>query len=845
MADKVFIGREVELSRIQEVLDSYLRERRGTLVDILGEGGVGKSVLLSRALEVPLAESCLLVGPIDLAETSNQDPLSIANRITKGLGRENFPKYHKQLHEYACAELDKKLQMQEQAQRAFVEELVSLSKIQRLVVAFDTVEAVRGKRVFDWLSDEFVSTVVGTVLVMVAGREALITDVPRLDLKLERFSSPEVHVLAQEMFRLRGEHFDLDPLETAMIGKKSGGRPILASLAVDFLLETGDLDRLLSFETDFGKEIALFFRDNPDRPEESAVVVHMAILDRRFNRQIYQSIETVDDDRAAQVLQNMRPLSFVKYLDQSDSYSLHDEMLELLNKFGDIPPAYSADVRKRATEAYYVPLLETHIDAYRRQNLVLDMLHYMQSYSPTDAFEFFQEDFSEAFGEYELHYCRRLIETMRETAWDPPQSHALDLLEGELLLQLYAPFAARELFERVCSSDFMVDSSELMAQALEGLGKCTIIGCETAGENVAAALDHLDRALSLAIESGDQARIASVRLNIGLTQQMLGNHGAAIDNYTHAVDRAIEAEGFRLAAEVSDRLVFLLRRIGRVQSALEWGLKGLKWREELKDQLELARSYHNLGAVYRDLKNKDASVENLKKAISIYSEMNAHADAAQALKDLGWTYFRFNDNENAKYFAEKSVSICDRYGFGRIKGEALHTVFEVIDSEIGETASGPILQEGLELSKKHGGIFMALDLLSHQVIIDRRTGNCDKIPGRIQDMEEYIEKGCEYRYFLGRALNIWGDCAFDDGDYDTAFERYHRGYQELAIGGESGAYIAPYRTQVDNHLPKVLESLDSENREKYCRLFCDSWAESGLAESYPEVVEVCHSYLKS
>lgn len=842
MYEKVFIGRQSELAQIQTALNRCKHSNKGTLIDISGGGGLGKSELLRQGALLAKKLQFASTGVIDLAVTANQDTLGLASLIASNLGDEFFTSYNRELSKLDTSHAEQKVDVHRIALAQFIKDLVAYAQHSSIALLMDTLETIEGTVTYEWLTTQVIGSLVENAVVIVAGRNSLQLNLSRVDMPLQPFTEAEIAALAREMYLVQGEEYDLDESLILDIYRKSEGHPILASLAFDWILWTGDTDRLRTIPAaSFGRDIALHFtkRSDPKHSEEYSAITLMAILDKRLTDQIYGVVRGLDSEARKQVLERIRRLSFVKYSEEIDSFSLHDKMTELLTQYGAIPPEYTTSVRRIAVENYYLPRIAVTAERAERQARVMEALHYMETYAQQKAYEWFSQEYNDALSSFDLSFCVRLITTIREVTWPQRERYWIDLFEGELQLKRHSPFAATKLFEQICAAEFIIEDQELMSRAFEGLGKCAILGCEIAGENVSRALKHLEKARTILGKTNNGRRRASIENTMGLAYEMLGDHISAQDHYMRSVSIAVELNALALAAETADRLTLLLRRSGKVPEALEWAQKSLTWRLTLDNRRDLASSYHNLGTVYRDLRAKEEGVKHLEVAIGLYYDVGDHLGEAQALKDLGWTYFVFKEKTKAQEYAEKSLVLCDKYGFGRIRGEALHTVFEVVDSELGEAASVPILEEAIRTSRDHGGIFMLLDLLMHQVVIDRRTGNCARIPERIHEIEDYIKRGCQFHYFLGRALVVWGDCILQEGQIAMAFDQYHMGYFQLALGGESAAFLSSYNQHLKQHLPGVLEHLEPQERQLRCKEFINFWTDSGLSQSHPEIPSLC------
>ncbi len=847
-----FVGRIKELKEIQCVLETCKSNHSGSFITITGERGIGKSELVHQGLEKARSLGYATSGPINLSETSNQAPLCLIEKLVTSYGRNNFPNYERELRLHHEAELERKLHTEASVLSTFIEELIAFSREHSLLIVFDTVEAINGKRLINWLFEDFTKPIIQSIVVMVAGRNPIDNPDPTLSIQLKRFSSREVHLLAKALCDERREPFELSTTETKEIYKKTQGKPIIATLAIEWLLETGDPQDILSIPAvGFSKEIALRFRFLP--AEENSVIILMAILDRRFNIGIYGKMVPLDYDTRVGILRKIRRFSFIKWEENGDLL-LHEEMRDLLHNFGAIPKELYIEMRRRVVENYYQPLLaQRDISLLDHQYLILDTVYYMLGYSPDNAYELFNMEFDKALNEYELVYCKRLLELMKESKWPPSRGMFLEVMEGELLLAQHNPFDAIDIYKRLGSNKSIIQNPGLMARVFDGLGRCMTLGCELGGKDMSKALENLEKALALVLQINDKSRSASILFNIGLTYEALGRHDDAFNYYDQAINDALAVPGspdYLLAARITDYTTGLLLQGGKRDQARESALKGLEWRKKLNNNYELAKSYRKLAPIIaygaHDEKALQEAFEYYQKATELFTATNDQYGLADTFQSLGWVYHEMSkDAVQARMYAEKSISICNRYGFGKVKGESLALLFDVAEAAGERESVMPILEDALDVSRRHAGIYTIQHMLSHKIAILKQMGQYSQIPDCIEEMKSYIQRGTRFRVFYGRSLVLWGDCAFDEKEYDLAFESYHDGYQALALAGHHTAWEAygAYKQLVENHLNKRLTSLDSLEGQKQSKAFISFWTDAGLASSHPEIINTCKSYL--
>jgi len=86
-------------------------------------------------------------------------------------------------------------------------------------------------------------------------------------------------------------------------------------------------------------------------------------------------------------------------------------------------------------------------------------------------------------------------------------------------------------------------------------------------------------------------------------------------------------------------------------------LESLKIDEERKDELGIAKSLNNIGAIYNNLEAYDQAIEYYKRALAIKEKLGVKTDMAATLNNIGRIYYHKNNFELAKSTLLNSLQI--------------------------------------------------------------------------------------------------------------------------------------------------------------------------------------------
>ena len=391
------VGRRDILGQFERILrDSSLAPR---LVFLSGLGGIGKTRLLKKALELAQAVSNCRVAEdmLDFYHIMLHTPIGLANAIFEILTPpfdcfQTYQPAYQALNRARLSgnfvELDK---LREDAVNKFDQDLKQLSVSRRVVLALDTAErVVYGlpgwtdeiplAEAWNWLIEKLPTW--QNVVIFVAGREGarpaiekIKTDHPALveEIEVGPFGleeSLEYFDKVAQLAKENGDYHLAERLQNLPQDFKRGahtysqGRPILLSMMVDHLSFPGEselpdmlrqaLPQKVKQEDYRGFEEVLFQRLREGELGETLIA--LGRVPKGANEELLSKLindkngQPISRQEARKRLQDVQRLSVVKIRPEDQRVFLHDEMYALLQRLVYDSP-YDGELQKSAFEA--------------------------------------------------------------------------------------------------------------------------------------------------------------------------------------------------------------------------------------------------------------------------------------------------------------------------------------------------------------------------------------------------------------------------------------------------------------------------------------------------------------
>lgn len=167
------------------------------------------------------------------------------------------------------------------------------------------------------------------------------------------------------------------------------------------------------------------------------------------------------------------------------------------------------------------------------------------------------------------------------------------------------------------------------------------------------AIDGYNKSRNYYRQLGDTLGIAKVNNSIGLIEIKRGNYSVGLENSLSAIQTF---ETRNLLDELSlayNNLAEAYYNTHQVDKALEFNIKALNVREQLKDSSGIKNSTKNIAGLYSDRKEHRKAIEYYEKVLKLLNPKEDQAIRGEVLPRIGSEYLQFKDYDKAtKYLVE-------------------------------------------------------------------------------------------------------------------------------------------------------------------------------------------------
>ncbi|HEY8074806.1 MAG TPA: tetratricopeptide repeat protein [Labilithrix sp.] len=173
---------------------------------------------------------------------------------------------------------------------------------------------------------------------------------------------------------------------------------------------------------------------------------------------------------------------------------------------------------------------------------------------------------------------------------------------------------------------------------------------------------HLDAALVLFEDGGDDRGIASAVDDIGKLHWLRGDYAKALEYTQRALTMRRKIGDRRSIALSLNNLGLVYQDSGQFKAALDAFEQALRIRREIGDLVGVSISLNNLGTVAQDQRDDARAMQLFLEAHEIAKETGDRNRIALILTNLGETYNRLGDSQKAIHYLKQAEDIADELG---------------------------------------------------------------------------------------------------------------------------------------------------------------------------------------
>ena len=280
-----------------------------------------------------------------------------------------------------------------------------------------------------------------------------------------------------------------------------------------------------------------------------------------------------------------------------------------------------------------------------------------------------QEKYRIAANHYRiLNNTQKAIESYEQLAKSSPGDAMIEFDLGTLYEQAGALEQATKSFTKV------VEIDSKFVEGLLALGRVQIKNGQPQ-----PSLEHLDKALSLAIQlDNDEAR-ANVLQAIGIAYMRLNRAGEALKRYEESLEIKRRLGNKRGMAASYVQIAEVLKTLGNPRESERSYKEALTLRREIGDKSGLSLTLIDLAALYSDTFGRPGdALRLLQEALTILRDIGNQNLEARAVNNIGSVYMSRGEYSDAQTYFERALELREKAKAPQETADVLHNLGETL-----------------------------------------------------------------------------------------------------------------------------------------------------------------------
>jgi len=175
--------------------------------------------------------------------------------------------------------------------------------------------------------------------------------------------------------------------------------------------------------------------------------------------------------------------------------------------------------------------------------------------------------------------------------------------------------------------------------------------------NAQAALDHLNQALSMTVQLGQQQGKANILQVIGTAYDLLNRPEDALQSLQQSLEIAKQLNDRKAIAMSVSLMANIHDRLGKSQQAEKEYRDALKLQKEIGDQSGTGQTLLNLGDSLAGAGRYEEAIDLTKQALQIYLQLGQENGQAFCLNNIGNLYFNEGHYDDALTYFQRSLDL--------------------------------------------------------------------------------------------------------------------------------------------------------------------------------------------
>jgi serine/threonine protein kinase/tetratricopeptide (TPR) repeat protein len=233
-------------------------------------------------------------------------------------------------------------------------------------------------------------------------------------------------------------------------------------------------------------------------------------------------------------------------------------------------------------------------------------------------------------------------------------------------------------------------------------------------DNPQAALDPLNKGLSLAIQVDNQEQKALLLQALGISYRLLNKPEEAMRNYQESMDINRRLGLKRNLANNFAEMAAVQSQLGEPETALASYNQGLQILDEIGMRKEFGDSLIDRGTVYQTLGNYDKALQDYKQALQIQRDNGDENFQAACLENIGEVYLAKSDTDNALTYLQQALQLQEKLKLDGSIAATVASLGKVLSTTGRYDEALASFMRALDLRRKSGNGRGAAEV-SHQI----------------------------------------------------------------------------------------------------------------------------------
>jgi tetratricopeptide (TPR) repeat protein len=348
-------------------------------------------------------------------------------------------------------------------------------------------------------------------------------------------------------------------------------------------------------------------------------------------------------------------------------------------------------------------------------------------------------------------------------------------------------------------------------------------------DNPQAALEPLNKGLSLAIQVDNQEQKALIMLSMGISYRLMNKPEEALRNYQESIAINEKIGQKRGVAAAIDEMAQVQVTMGKPDLALASYERALKLRREIAAKKEVGNTLLDVGSLYQARGQYDKALQNYKESLQIQRDTGDENYQALALTAVGTIYLAKGDTDDALTYLQQALQLREKLN---VQGDIADTVAALgeVYSATGKydealTSFTRALDLWRKAGDKHGTVVeshqmglvfqyqgrlgAALSAMQDAVKGSRETGNrglemvqfltdlADTLAlagrgdesGKLLEEAQTMARDLKNQSVQAEILNAQGNVQFYRGDLNAAKSLYEQALRSAFKGADRGEVL--------------------------------------------------------